>query len=231
MTDINHGERQLIPQGLQIGQYLLAALSVERGERLIEQQEPRLREQGAADGDALFFASGQLMNAARHERLQVEHADYAIESDMAGACRASFCKFEVSADVQMWKQPGVLKDISDTSFLDRYVDTQFAVEEDGVIEHHAPADGPNSATTPGVGDSNLTSRLNAPRCLVAATVSINAPASGALGAQTIRTPTGRPNPVSPIERRAGPRHALRRALARPSTAPTAVCESRPGCST
>src|ERR1700677_153778 len=145
MTDINHGERQLIPQGLQIGRYLLAPVSVERGERLIEQQEPRLREQGAADGDALFFASGQLMNAARHERLQVEHADYAIESDMAGACRASFCKFEVSADVQMWKQPGVLKDISDTSFLDRYVDTQFAVEEDGVIEHHAPAVGMDQA--------------------------------------------------------------------------------------
>src|ERR1700728_3604231 len=99
MTDINHRER----------------------ERLIEQQEARLREQGAADGDALFFASGQLMNAARHERLQVEHADYAIESDIAAACGASFGELEVSGDVQMWEQPGVLKDIADTSFLDRHV--------------------------------------------------------------------------------------------------------------
>ena len=91
MADVDHRKRQLIPQRLQIGQYFLAALPIERGERLVEQQQPRLRQQGAADGDALLLAAGQLMHAARHERLQVEHAEppARIRSIRARAARRS----------------------------------------------------------------------------------------------------------------------------------------------
>ena len=55
-------------------------------------------------------------------------------------------------------------------------------------------EGPNSATTPGVGSSNRDVERKAPRCLAAATVSISGPTSGARGARTIRTPAGRPSP-------------------------------------
>ena len=68
-------------------------------------------------------------------------------------------------------------------------------------------DGPNSATTPGVGESKLTSRRNASSCLTAATLSISAPACGAPGAQTIPRPASRRAPASPKGRRAGPRRA------------------------
>ena len=37
MTHIDHGNRQLVPKLLEIGQHFLAARGVERSERLIEQ--------------------------------------------------------------------------------------------------------------------------------------------------------------------------------------------------
>ena len=45
VAHVDHGDGELIPQRLQIWQYLLAALPVQRGERLVEQQQPGLGEQ------------------------------------------------------------------------------------------------------------------------------------------------------------------------------------------
>ena len=57
MTDIDHRNRQLIAQGLEIGQNFLPPLAIEGRERLIQQQKPWLRKQGAADRHPLSLST------------------------------------------------------------------------------------------------------------------------------------------------------------------------------
>ena len=52
-----------IPQPLDVGQDLGPPLLVERGERLVHQQQPRMGEQRAADRDALLLAAGEGVRA------------------------------------------------------------------------------------------------------------------------------------------------------------------------
>ena len=56
---LRDGEQQV----LQVG----ARLRVDRGQRLVEQQQPRLRGEPAGDGDALLHAAGQLPGIAVFE--------------------------------------------------------------------------------------------------------------------------------------------------------------------
>ena len=48
---------------------------IERGERLVEQQQARLHQQRAADGDALALAAGELAGPALEQTADVEHRD------------------------------------------------------------------------------------------------------------------------------------------------------------
>ena len=61
-VDDGNGER--VAQSFEVGQHLLASREVERSQRFVEQQQPRLREQRATERHALFLAAGQLMRAA-----------------------------------------------------------------------------------------------------------------------------------------------------------------------
>ena len=58
VADIEDRERKAFMQSLQEGQDFVFRGAVEGRERLVHQQELRLREQSAADGDALAFAAG-----------------------------------------------------------------------------------------------------------------------------------------------------------------------------
>src|SRR5262249_39533757 len=53
VTDIDHGHVGLIAELLQIGQNLALPGGVERGERLVGEEEPGTHEERAAEGDAL----------------------------------------------------------------------------------------------------------------------------------------------------------------------------------
>ena len=52
---------------LDLGAHLDAQLGVEVGERLVEQQQPRLQHQRAGDRDALLLAAGELRGIALAE--------------------------------------------------------------------------------------------------------------------------------------------------------------------
>ncbi|MNL88004.1 hypothetical protein D3C87_2174620 [compost metagenome] len=56
MRDIDDRDPRLVPQPLDIGQDFGLARLVQRRQRLVHQQQARLGEQGASDGDALFLA-------------------------------------------------------------------------------------------------------------------------------------------------------------------------------
>ena len=63
VADIDH-RHALVAQPHQIGQDLVLAALVERAERFVEQQQSRLRQQRAAERDALALAAGELAGTA-----------------------------------------------------------------------------------------------------------------------------------------------------------------------
>ena len=58
--DVDHRRGDLLVQPLDLAAHLVAELGVEVGERLVEQEDPRVAHDGAADGDALALAAGEL---------------------------------------------------------------------------------------------------------------------------------------------------------------------------
>src|SRR5213082_344932 len=126
----NHRDRELVTQRLEIGQDLLAARDVDRGERLIEQQQARLREQGAPESHALALASRELTRPAREQRRQSQERHDFIEADepWCGA-RAPLAVAQVAADREVRKQPRVLEYVPDAPALHRHGDAGAAVGE------------------------------------------------------------------------------------------------------
>ena len=59
VAHVNDQDAQLVAQPLDVGEDLALALGVELRERLVHEQEARLREEGAADRDALPLAPGE----------------------------------------------------------------------------------------------------------------------------------------------------------------------------
>ena len=64
-----------LPDLLDIAVELLARHGVERGERFVHQQDPRVRRQGAGQGDALFHSTGELMHICLHELFQTHQVE------------------------------------------------------------------------------------------------------------------------------------------------------------
>src|SRR5579885_1720937 len=60
VADINHRQLRIVAQPLEVRKDLRLARGVERGERLVEQQQPRPHQERAADRDALTLAAGEL---------------------------------------------------------------------------------------------------------------------------------------------------------------------------
>ena len=63
MADVDDRNAELVAQPLDVVEDLGLARHVERGQRLVHQQDARLREQRAADRDALLFAARQRLAA------------------------------------------------------------------------------------------------------------------------------------------------------------------------
>ena len=57
---VNGGDPDLLLQPTELGPHLLAELGVEIAQRLVEQQQPRLRDQGARQRQPLLLAAAQL---------------------------------------------------------------------------------------------------------------------------------------------------------------------------
>ena len=111
--------RALAPQRLQQVQDLRLDRDVERRGRLVEQQDRRLEDQRARDGDALALAAGELVRVAE--------AEARAEPDLVAAPRRS----ARPASSMPWMASGSAQDA-----VDRVARMQRAV---GVLEHHLHA--------------------------------------------------------------------------------------------
>jgi len=72
MADVNHRHAGVVAQSFEIGENLLLAGGIERGKRLVEQQQARPHQQGAANGDALALAAGEFAGTPRQEGCEIE---------------------------------------------------------------------------------------------------------------------------------------------------------------
>ena len=71
----------------------------------------RLREQSAADGNALTFAARQSVRTARNQRADIEQLDHLVESHRHRARRrATQTEAEIGCHGHVRKQPRILKD-------------------------------------------------------------------------------------------------------------------------
>jgi hypothetical protein len=68
--DIRAGDAQASLQFVYFGAHLDAQLGVEVGQRFVEQEQLRTADDGAAHGDALALAAGQLARLARKPRVE-----------------------------------------------------------------------------------------------------------------------------------------------------------------
>ena len=75
MADVHDRNVELVAQALDVVEDLGLARHVERGQRLVHQQNARLREQRAADRDALLFAARQRPRLAPQQRAEAEQVD------------------------------------------------------------------------------------------------------------------------------------------------------------
>src|SRR5262249_56105754 len=72
VTDIDHGHVGLVAELLQIGQNLALPGGVERGERLVEEEEPGTHQERAAEGDALALPTRELPRPPSEQVADVE---------------------------------------------------------------------------------------------------------------------------------------------------------------
>ena len=75
VADIDHRDARLVAQPFEIGQDFALARGIERGERLVEQEEARAHQQRAADRDALALAARELARPAVEQMADVEQVD------------------------------------------------------------------------------------------------------------------------------------------------------------
>ena len=119
---------------------------VERGERLVEQQQARPHQQRAADRDALAFAARQLAGPALEQMADVEQLDHMRERRRIGRVAAHpAAVVEIVLHAEMRKQPAFLEHIADAAAPGRHVDARRVVEQHLVVEHDAAAVRPQQA--------------------------------------------------------------------------------------
>src|SRR5215813_11627055 len=85
VRDINHRNGELIAYPLEIRQDALFQSDIERCQRLIEQQEPRPREQRAGEGDALRLASGYVIDGPVEQMTDLKQRYDMCERELGGA--------------------------------------------------------------------------------------------------------------------------------------------------
>ena len=73
MRDEQRGQPEAALQAAHLELHLLAQLAVERAERLVEQQQPRLEHGGAGERDALLLAARKLLWQALGHAVELDH--------------------------------------------------------------------------------------------------------------------------------------------------------------
>ena len=138
VADIDDEDACLVAKPLEIGEDLAASRAVERGQRLVHQQQPRLGEQRPPDRSPLLLATGKLVRPAIEEVLDAEQVDDGVRARCPFACeRALQAVLQVVANPKVREQACILEDVADASRLDRNVDAARGIEQRDTIRDDA----------------------------------------------------------------------------------------------
>ena len=139
VADIEHRHRHLVAQALEIGQDFRLARLVQRSQRLVGEDEPGAREQGAADGDPLLLAARQRAGAAAQQMPDAEHFDDAPHVIARAALRREPAPVkQVLAHGQMRKEPPFLEDVAEPAAVGRQPRAALRVEQHPAVRDRPP---------------------------------------------------------------------------------------------
>ena len=79
VRDVDRGDLQALVQRLELVAQLDAQLRVEVGQRLVEEEKARLKDDAARDGDALLLAAGHLRGKLRRVALEVDELQRVLD--------------------------------------------------------------------------------------------------------------------------------------------------------
>ncbi len=113
MGDQYHRQCQLAVQALQVGQDLGLALGVQRGQRLVHQQQARAGGQRAGNRHALALAARQRGRPPRHQPADAQQLDHRIQRDALRIGTAALAPVgQVGGHIQVRKQRRLLDHIA-----------------------------------------------------------------------------------------------------------------------
>ena len=133
MGDVNECDADFLLQIDELDLHFLAQLRIERGQRLIEQQHRRLRDQRAAQRDALLLPAGELVRIALAEALQAHvfqrRGDPGADH-RGGSLRHLERERDIAFDRHVWKERVALEHHPHRPALRRAPREVFAVQQD-----------------------------------------------------------------------------------------------------
>ena len=139
MADIDDRDLRLVAQPLDIGQDLALARLVERGERLVHQEELRAGKQRTADRHTLLFAARQFRRPPVEEMADAEQVDHGVDIGVAfGGRREPAAIAQIAGDAQMREEPRVLEHHADPPLVHRHDDAGGGVDQHAAFDRNAP---------------------------------------------------------------------------------------------
>jgi hypothetical protein len=132
VRDVDHGSLQVVVELDQLGAHLDAELGVEVGQRLVEEENLGLADDGAAHGYALSLAARKLLGLAVEELLDVEDAGRLLDADVdlrLGKLADLESESHVVVDGHVRVQGVVLEHHRDVAVLGRHVVHELPVDE------------------------------------------------------------------------------------------------------
>ncbi len=128
--DIEHRDRQGTLDRAKPLEERVAVGQVEGGDRLVAEQEPGAGRQRACQADPLPLAAGERLRTALEQMLHAAERGHLGQPGARLVARPTLeTEANIGGDVQMGKQPVVLKDHADPSVTQRLVDPMRGVEE------------------------------------------------------------------------------------------------------
>ena len=146
VRDDDRGRAQLGERRAQLVAQGPAQRHVERGERLVEQEQRGVDGERAAERHALALTARELGGSPRFEAAEAEPLDDFRHLPLPRGTRlVAQTEPDVLRDVEMRKQRVALEDVADAAPLRRQIGAGGGVEEDTVVEHDAAGVGAHEA--------------------------------------------------------------------------------------
>lgn len=130
--DVDEGDADLRLDALELQLHLASQLEVEGTERLVEQQDLRVVDERAGDGDPLLLATGELVRLALGEVAELDELQHVVDLLLHGLdAAAAQPEGDVLVDAQVREERVALEDRVDGAFVRRQGGDVLVAETDG----------------------------------------------------------------------------------------------------